>query len=78
MHSSCVNAITFSGDGRWLASAGDGTYTSPILVLKYLTWLADPYVYLWDFHQDSLDKPSHAFRGPRVSPYEYPSMPLKG
>lgn len=25
VHNSCVNALTFSnGDGRWLASAGDG------------------------------------------------------
>ncbi|KAF8524967.1 hypothetical protein JB92DRAFT_2877811 [Gautieria morchelliformis] len=23
-HTSCVNALAWSGDGRWLASAGDG------------------------------------------------------
>lgn len=26
MHTSCVNSITFSNDGQWLASAGDGVY----------------------------------------------------
>ena len=66
-HSSCVNTITFSNDGRWLASAGDGAWyhfsgrnhAEPIA--------PDPYIFLWDFHQDNLTGPSHSFRGPRVS-----------
>ncbi|KAH9847949.1 WD40 repeat-like protein [Lenzites betulinus] len=47
-HTSCVNSLAISKDGRWLASAGD-----------------DPNVFLWDFDQEDLSKPSWGFVGPR-------------
>ncbi|KAI1793347.1 WD40 repeat-like protein [Ganoderma leucocontextum] len=47
-HKSCVNALTFSKNGRWLASAGD-----------------DPYLQIWDFHQEALSEPACKFVGPR-------------
>ncbi|TCD60396.1 hypothetical protein EIP91_010234 [Steccherinum ochraceum] len=46
MHTSCVNSLTLSSDGRFLASGGD-----------------DPYVYLWDLHQDDLTRPACGFIG---------------
>ena len=66
-HSSCVNSLAYTNDGRWLASAGDGGSASGAeTVLKQLMPRVDPYIFLWDFHQDELETPSHAFRGPRV------------
>ncbi|KAI0345939.1 WD40 repeat-like protein [Trametopsis cervina] len=50
-HTSCVNALAISPDGRWLASGGD----------------ADPCILLWDFHQDDLLAPSEGLRGPRAN-----------
>ncbi|PIL22436.1 hypothetical protein GSI_15124 [Ganoderma sinense ZZ0214-1] len=47
-HTSCVNALAVSKDGRWLASAGD-----------------DPYLQVWDFHQEALSEPASKFVGPR-------------
>ncbi|KAI0826856.1 WD40 repeat-like protein [Trametes gibbosa] len=49
-HTSCVNSLAISKDGRWLASAGD-----------------DPNVYLWDFNQEIVSKPSWGFVGPRAN-----------
>ena len=68
-HNSCVNALAFSlGDGRWLASAGDGE--SSFLLQYALRTVAqtDHVVKLWDLHQDNLVAPSCSFSGPAVSP----------
>lgn len=75
-HTSCVNALAFSGDARWLASAGDGESC----VLRLVSggresggahaWHAavDPHVYLWDFHREpGAGGAAGRFVGPRVS-----------
>ena len=70
-HRSCVNAITFSrGDGRWLASGGDGMWIKYMeMSCKFLIFsvLLDLTIKLWDFHQESLIDASYSFIGHTVS-----------
>ncbi|KAH9980092.1 WD40-repeat-containing domain protein [Lactifluus volemus] len=68
-HSSCVNALAFSsGEGRWLASAGDGEYPlsrNMSQMCKTCTMAAkDRVVKLWDLHQEDVTTPSCSFKGP--------------
>lgn len=75
-HSSCVNALAFSsGDGRFLASGGDGKSlglcTSGYHSLR-LRYFIDMQIQIWDFHQNDVNVPSCSFRGPRVRTYLYP------
>jgi WD repeat-containing protein 22 len=69
-HSSCVNALAFSsGEGRWLASAGDGKSLLPYW--HRYKWSPsshiDRVVKLWDLHQEDVSVPSCSFTGPGVS-----------
>ena len=36
------------------------------LLMHELLLYTDPYILLWDFHQDNLHAPSHTYRGPLV------------
>lgn len=70
-HSSCVNALAFSnGDGRFLASGGDGTQLPQTAQrspeLKHISRLIDLQIQLFDFQQEDLACPSWAFVGPTV------------
>lgn len=70
MHTSCVNSLTLSsGDGRFLASGGDGAYSFKCLTSSDLISYTgtDPFVYLWDLHQDELTQPTCGFIGHKVS-----------
>ena len=69
-HTSCVNALAWSGNGRWLASAGDGkqikSVIAPIAPATRHGQYTDRRVLLWDFHPlDNLSAPL-VCTGPRV------------
>jgi DDB1- and CUL4-associated factor 5 len=65
-HTSCVNALAYSGDGRFLASGGDGKCKISYLFSFSSEMYIDLEILLWDFHQESLKEPSYALRGPQV------------
>lgn len=70
-HTSCVNALAFSnGDGRFLASGGDGAELSSTAQksseLKSLPCLPDLRIQLFDFQREDLNHPSWSFVGPTV------------
>jgi hypothetical protein len=66
-HVSCVNTMTFSrGDGRWLASGGDGARIVIHARAHLMFFRKDRNILLWDFHQPDLTQPAQALFGPRV------------
>lgn len=72
MHVSCVNSLTLSsGDGRFLASGGDGELRDPlysIYAVSQQLCIPDPFIYIWNLHQEDLTRPTCGLIGHKVRP----------